>query len=97
MKPVETNSRGNKAQLLIAIVLLTMKAFAQDGAGRPQRRVVVSIPDRQLAVIEDGEILRIFDVAVGASVSPSPHWRVPYHEPRHPSDLLPRGPDYSSG
>jgi lipoprotein-anchoring transpeptidase ErfK/SrfK len=72
MKPAETKSRGNKAQLLIAIVLLTLKAFAQDGAGRPQRRVVVSIPDRQLAVIEHGDILRIFDVAVGASVSPSP-------------------------
>jgi lipoprotein-anchoring transpeptidase ErfK/SrfK len=72
MKPADANSKRNKAQLFIAIVLLTMKAFAEDGAGRTERRVVVSIPDRQLAVIEDGKILRIFDVAVGASVSPSP-------------------------
>jgi hypothetical protein len=54
MKPADANSKRNKAQLFIAIVLLTMKAFAEDGAGRTERRVVVSIPDRQLAVIEDG-------------------------------------------
>jgi lipoprotein-anchoring transpeptidase ErfK/SrfK len=36
------------------------------------RRVVVSIPDRKLALIENDRIVRIFPVAVGAAVSPSP-------------------------
>lgn len=36
------------------------------------RRVVVSIPDRKLALIENDQIVRIFPVAVGAAVSPSP-------------------------
>ena len=36
------------------------------------RRVVVSIPDRKLALIENDQIVRIYQVAVGAAVSPSP-------------------------
>ena len=38
----------------------------------PRRRILVSIPDRKLAVMEDGRVVRIFRVAVGASVSPTP-------------------------
>lgn len=36
------------------------------------RVVVVSIPDRKLALVEDGKIVRVYPVAVGATVSPSP-------------------------
>ena len=36
------------------------------------RRVVVSIPDRKLALLENDQIVGIYPVAVGASVSPSP-------------------------
>ncbi len=39
---------------------------------RPTRVVLVSIPDRKLAVLEDGNVLATFPVAVGAAVSPSP-------------------------
>ena len=35
----------------------------------PKRQVVVSIPDRKLAVLEDGKVLRVFQVAVGADVA----------------------------
>jgi hypothetical protein len=34
--------------------------------------LVISIPDRRLAVTEDGRIVKVYAVAVGASVSPSP-------------------------
>ena len=37
-----------------------------------QRVVLVSIPDRKLAVIEDGNVIATFPVAVGAAASPSP-------------------------
>ena len=40
--------------------------------GRIRRQVVVSIPERKLAVIENGKVLRTFKVSVGAAVSPSP-------------------------
>jgi len=42
------------------------------GSLRPTRVVLVSIPDRKLAVIEDGNVIATFSVAVGAAASPSP-------------------------
>jgi lipoprotein-anchoring transpeptidase ErfK/SrfK len=36
------------------------------------RRVVVSIPDRKLALLENDQVVGIYPVAVGAAVSPSP-------------------------
>jgi lipoprotein-anchoring transpeptidase ErfK/SrfK len=36
------------------------------------RQIVISIPDRQLALLEDGELVKMYPVAVGAKVSPSP-------------------------
>ncbi len=39
---------------------------------RVPRRIVVSIPDRKLAVLEHDSVLRLFDVAVGSAKSPSP-------------------------
>jgi len=36
------------------------------------RVVLVSLVDRQLAVIQDGEVIATFQVAVGADVTPSP-------------------------
>ena len=38
----------------------------------PVRKIVVSIPDRKLALIEDGEIIKIYPIAVGANESPTP-------------------------
>ena len=37
-----------------------------------RRRIVVSIPHRKLALIEDGKVTGIYPVAVGAAKSPSP-------------------------
>jgi L,D-transpeptidase-like protein len=38
----------------------------------PERRIVISIPDRKLAVVEHGRVKRVYRVAVGAHWSPSP-------------------------
>ena len=59
-----------------AAALLANTSAAAD-APRPAnvpatRRIVVSIPEHKLALIENGEIVRIYSVAVGAPVSPSP-------------------------
>jgi lipoprotein-anchoring transpeptidase ErfK/SrfK len=42
-------------------------------APQTSRRIVVSIPDRKLALLENDRVVKIFDVAVGASASPSPN------------------------
>jgi lipoprotein-anchoring transpeptidase ErfK/SrfK len=60
------------AAMTSVLVIAAAEALAQDEAGRAQRRVVVSIPDRKLAVIENDRLLRTFDIAVGAPHSPSP-------------------------
>jgi L,D-transpeptidase catalytic domain len=41
----------------------------------PKRELVISIPDRKLAVIEDGEVIKIYPVAVGKPSTPSPTGR----------------------
>jgi lipoprotein-anchoring transpeptidase ErfK/SrfK len=60
---------------IFAVILLALSARAwgqAPAANGPKRQVVVSIPDRKLAVLQDGNVLRTFPVAVGATVSPSP-------------------------
>jgi lipoprotein-anchoring transpeptidase ErfK/SrfK len=37
-----------------------------------ERRIVVSIPDRKLALVVDGRLAKVYRVAVGAPESPSP-------------------------
>lgn len=38
----------------------------------PRRQIIISIPDRQLAVIDHGQVLKTYPVAVGARGTPSP-------------------------
>ncbi len=58
-------------QMAVVVVLAAARAYAQEAEKTP--RIIVSIPDRKLAVIdEDGEVVKIFQTAVGAAVSPSP-------------------------
>jgi lipoprotein-anchoring transpeptidase ErfK/SrfK len=40
---------------------------------KPERRIVVSVPDRKLALLEGERVVKVYDVAVGAPVSPSPN------------------------
>ncbi len=53
----------------------TIQKKADEAPATPQahRRVVVSVPDRKLAVLEqDGRVVKVYRVAVGADASPSP-------------------------
>lgn len=70
---VETSKRIGKAALL-AVTLLASQSLAQEtlAAEKPVRQVIVSIPDRLLALVEDGRTLKLYPVAVGAPESPSP-------------------------
>jgi lipoprotein-anchoring transpeptidase ErfK/SrfK len=74
---VETSIKTSKA--LLAVTLLSGAALAQDVKPAPQqtedkpaRTVIVSIPDRKLALVEGGRTVRVYPVAVGAAESPSP-------------------------
>ena len=76
----EAMSRGTNQglsrvhSLAVMLLLAIAQAAAQDkAAAAPRnRRIVVSIPDRKLALVEDDRVLRVYRVAVGAPVTPSP-------------------------
>ncbi len=53
-------------------LMATAEALAQDNGARPARRIVVSITDRKLAVLQADRVVKIFPTAVGAPASPSP-------------------------
>jgi hypothetical protein len=54
-------------------MVITMHAAAQQAPTRePVRQIVVSLEDRKLALIEDGQVKKIYSVAVGKDSTPSP-------------------------
>lgn len=55
-----------------AALIAAAEAWAQEAPSDSQRRILISIPDRQLAVVEGNRILKTYRVAVGAPRSPSP-------------------------
>lgn len=67
------------------------------------RVVLVSLVDRQLAVIQDGEVIATFAVAVGADVTPSPTGefklvnRIENPTYYHPGIVIPGGQDNPLG
>ena len=69
MKMTNNNLSRTGKLILTLLVLLSIGARAQEVV---TRQIVVSIPDRKLAVIENGEVVKVYPVAVGAEDSPSP-------------------------
>jgi hypothetical protein len=70
------------ASLLLLVSSSALAAELQPASGRAgiasapaERRIVVSIPDRALALIEDGRVLKLYPVAVGTRKTPSPTGR----------------------
>jgi L,D-transpeptidase catalytic domain len=60
---------GRLAIVAMAIVVLAAQALAQS---TPKRVIVVSLEDRKLALVEDGQVRKIYTVAVGKPSTPSP-------------------------
>ncbi|HKW88937.1 MAG TPA: L,D-transpeptidase [Candidatus Acidoferrales bacterium] len=100
--------------MAILVIAFAAKARAQErqvstclgasrAAKRAVRRIVVSIPDRKLVLLEDGRVLLSFRIAVGAPASPSPNgtFRVadmvadPVYY--HPGEAIPPGADNPVG
>jgi len=110
---LNSQSRSRMLQMAIAAVGIAVatRASAQSFTPtnglqvppRPKRQVVVSIPDRKLAVLEDGKVLRVFQVAVGADFSPSPtgEFQIAHRLTNptyyHPGVVIPPGKDNPLG
>lgn len=66
--------------IALAALLFTPRLVIAQSAASPQappietfnRRVVVSLPSRTLSLVENGQVVRVFSVAVGAPHTPTP-------------------------
>jgi lipoprotein-anchoring transpeptidase ErfK/SrfK len=57
------------------------------------RRIVISIPDRKLALLENEHVVKVYDVAVGKTTTPSPRGSfVIVNHVEHPTWFGPAGP-----
>lgn len=54
------------------MALMLVPGSSQTMPALTKRLILVSVPDRKLALLEDGKVVRIYKVAVGSSASPSP-------------------------
>ena len=93
------------------VLLITMRAAAQTAQTmdensvelKPTRLILVSIPDRKLALIEDGKVVKVFPVAVGKESTPSPagtftvKTRVTNPTYYHTGKVIPAGPQNPLG
>jgi lipoprotein-anchoring transpeptidase ErfK/SrfK len=59
----------NKLVRVAAILVIA----AAEARAEETRRIVVSIPDRKLVLLEGDRIVKVYDVAVGKPSTPSPH------------------------
>lgn len=86
----------------VAPAVNNVRSAARVEPSRPRpeaaRRIVVSIPDRQLALLEDGKVVKVYPVAVGAFNQPTPSGafeivhRIPDPTYYRPGIVIPPGP-----
>jgi hypothetical protein len=60
------------AMVVAAQALAQSTAKQDESAKTPKRVIVVSLEDRKLALVEDGQVKKIYTVAVGKPSTPSP-------------------------
>jgi lipoprotein-anchoring transpeptidase ErfK/SrfK len=108
MGRVADKVRSSIAAKILATALILVSPSVAQHAGpvsteQSGRSVVISIPDRKLAVIADGNVIARFPVAVGAAQSPSPTGefrivsRVTNPTYYHPGTVIPSGKDNPVG
>jgi hypothetical protein len=67
---MKTLKLSKLAMTAAAVVAMAVQAAAQQAA--PKRVIVVSLEDRKLALVEDGQVKKVYTVAVGKPSTPSP-------------------------
>jgi lipoprotein-anchoring transpeptidase ErfK/SrfK len=101
-------TQGYISAIVLAVSLAqALPSFAQTAKPAADhaisRTVLISLADRKLAVIEDGNVIATFSVAVGAATSPSPIGkfqilnRVSNPTYYHPGTVIPSGKDNPLG
>ena len=71
-KPKITANDEQLAEQQLSRMAPAKPAANQSNDPGPVRQIVISIPDRQLALLEDGIVIRTYPIAVGKPSTPSP-------------------------
>jgi len=69
MKVLKVWMAGRLAMVAMTALLLASAVNAQDAL---KRVIVVSLEDHKLALVEDGQVKKVYTVAVGKPSTPSP-------------------------
>jgi lipoprotein-anchoring transpeptidase ErfK/SrfK len=74
---MRNHNQTKLAAMMATLFLATAEALAQDQQSTEEseesrRRIIISISDRRLAVVEAGRVVKIYPTAVGADTTPSP-------------------------
>jgi lipoprotein-anchoring transpeptidase ErfK/SrfK len=56
-------------KLLAILATASTEVFAEGAT----RRLIVSIPDRKVVLLEDGQVVKVYPIAVGSKSTPSPN------------------------
>ena len=79
MRPDQLTVRPIRSLIVVALVAAAealcqerQTAAVETEEAQWQRRIVVSIPDRKLALIENGRVVKVYSAAVGRPASPTP-------------------------
>lgn len=112
MRRMIGNLNGKAKWMGTVVLLLAVSASAQSGEStvpiqadtdKPTRLILVSLPDRKLALIDDGKVVRVFPVAVGKDSTPSPEgtFTIKTHVANptyyHEGKVIPAGPQNPVG
>ena len=109
-----TKTKTRYAALAATVLVATAEAIAQEkqslratrvaqGNEQPARRIVISIPDRKLALVEGERVVKVYPVAVGAAANPSPagEFKIANRTPQPayyaPGTIIPPGKDNPLG
>jgi lipoprotein-anchoring transpeptidase ErfK/SrfK len=92
------------AMVVVVEAVLIAQAVAQKtDMSEPKRSIIVSLEDRKLALLEDGDVKKIYTVAVGKPSTPSPvgtftiERRVANPTYAHNGKVVPPGPNNPVG
>lgn len=72
MRRMNTNSELKAKAMTFLGTLVLLLANRMEAQTETRRQIVVSVPDRKLALLENGKVKRVYSVAVGKNSTPSP-------------------------
>ena len=71
-KTNEIRKLAAQAAVLFTAAILAASELQAQTAPAPRRQIIISLADRKLALLENGEVTHVFPIAVGKDSTPSP-------------------------